>query len=394
MTHPLIPFADPRAAYLERASAINDAVRRVFESGMYIMGAEVEAFEQEFAAWLGADTVGTPLHAVGVANGTDALELALRGHFSLRELAKTEINRSAVFTVSHTAVATVSAIERAGAVPVLVDVDSFSGTMDERALAQALQKAVAAGLSPAAVVPVHIYGHPCHMEALMAVAQEAGLFVLEDCAQAHGARYQGRLAGTWGHTAAFSCYPTKNLGALGDAGVVTTPNAALAAEMKALRQYGWKERYVSAVTGINSRLDPVQAAVLRINLTYLDQDVARRRRIAGMYSAALAPAAVKIPQCATWAEHAWHLYVVRVSGGVARRDALLTHLRQHGVGASLHYPQAVHQQPAYAGKFLECPCGLPATTGLYEQILTLPLYPQMTDAQVARVVDAVLAWRG
>lgn len=392
MSHPVIPFADPRAAYQERADVINAAVKRVFENGIYILGPEVEAFEREFACWLNADAANPAQHAVGVGNGTDALELALRAHFSLRGLDKHAVSREAVFTVSHTAVATVAAIERAGAVPVLVDIDPATGTLDVASLQEALRAAPAAGLSPSVVIPVHIYGHPCHMTPVLAVARQAGLFVLEDCAQAHGARYEGRLVGTLGDAAAFSCYPTKNLGALGDAGVVVTADETLAAEMRALRQYGWKERYVSAISGINSRLDPVQAAVLRINLGHLDEDVARRRSIAAAYGAALGDTLVDVPHCAPWAEHAWHLYVVRVRGG--KRDALLEHLRQQGVGASLHYPQAVHQQPAYKGKLLESPKGLPATEALYEQILTLPLYPQMTDTQVEQVIAGVRAWRG
>lgn len=393
MFSPHIPFADPHAAYMQRAEKINAEIQRVLEGGWYILGEEVALFEREFASWLQGASLhdGENMRVLGVANGTDALEVGIRGLETLRG-AVSSAQGVAVFTVSHTAVATVAAIERAGAVPVLVDIDPHTLTMDAASLVQAIHLARREGLTPVGLIPVHIYGHPCHMDSLAAVAQEFGLWVLEDCAQAHGAVYADRMVGTWGDAAAFSHYPTKNLGALGDAGTVATRNAALADVFAALRQYGWKERYISALPGVNSRLDAVQAAILRVNLSYLDADIARRRALAAQYNAALADhGIVRIPHVAPWATHAWHLYVVRVPA--EHRGQLLEHLRARGIGATLHYPQAVHQQPAYARRLLCSPEGLPVTTALYQEIITLPFYPHLNEAQVTRVLDAALEWR-
>ena len=373
----MIPFANPHAAYLERHQALRDAVGRVLDSGRYILGSEVEAFETAFACWLDLNQV------VGVASGTDALELALRGlgigpgH--------------AVFTVSHTAVATVAAIERAGAVPVLVDIDPEYLVMAPDSLERAIARVRSdqPDLEPRAVIPVHIHGHPCPMEAIGAIARAQGLAVVEDCAQAHGARYQGRKVGTLGTASAFSFYPTKNLGALGDAGAVATPDAGLAEDLRALRQYGWREHYVSAMPGINSRLDPLQAAILSVNLAHLDADNARRQGLAAAYAQGLAGSGLVLPKQAPWAEHVYHLYVVRTP----ERDALRDFLRQAGVGTAVHYPQAVHQQPAYADRILLDPHGLPVTEAVYREILSLPMFPQLSSGDMERICKAVADWR-
>jgi dTDP-4-amino-4,6-dideoxygalactose transaminase len=369
MTHSFIPFANPKAAYVLRKQAILDAVTRSFESGQYILGSEVEAFEKVFAAYLGLD------HAVACASGTDAIELALRG---------LDVGRGkAVFTVSHTAVATVAAIERTGAAPVLVDIDEVLYTMSPASLEKAILhlRETRPDLVPAAVIPVHIYGHPCDMDAILSLAARYDLAVVEDCAQAHGARYKGRMVGTMGHVAAFSFYPTKNLGALGDAGAVVTNDAALAAELRALRQYGWKERYISAAPGINSRLDPAQAAILSVQIRHLDKDNAARRAIAAIYSAELAARRLDPPGVAAWAEHVFHLYVIRSKS----RPNLMRFLKNNGIGAAVHYPQPVHLQPAYRSRLPLAPDGLPATENIMDEIVSLPMFPQLGSTDVKRV---------
>lgn len=226
------------------------------------------------------------------------------------------------------------------------------------------------------------------MDAITAIANRHGLAVLEDCAQAHGARYRERMAGTIGAAAAFSFYPTKNLGALGDGGAVATNDAALAEELSALRQYGWKQRYVSAVPGINSRLDPIQAAILRIQLRYLDADNAARRSLAALYAAKLNACGLILPQTAHWAKPAFHLYVVRCPSD---RENFMDFLRKKGVGTAIHYPQPVHLQPAYRTRIL-APCGLAVTESIMDELVSLPMFPQLGADAVELVSSAVLAW--
>ena len=379
MTSPFIPFANPHAAYAQRRQEILDCVARVFDAGQYILGAEVEAFEKDFSAWLGLG------HTIACANGTDAIELALR--------ALGVGPGKAVFTVSHTAVATVAAIERAGGVPVLVDIDAATYTMSPVSLDEAiayLQKH-RPDVVPAVVIPVHLYGHPCDMDAISTIAARHGLAVLEDCAQAHGACYKGRKVGTMGAAASFSFYPTKNLGALGDGGAVATNSAALADEMAALRQYGWKARYISALPGINSRLDPVQAAILGVQLRHLDADNAARQRLAAIYTKELGTSGLILPHTAAWAQSVFHLYVVRCAEG---RDALMHFLRNKGVGTAIHYPQPVHLQPAYKARSILAPMGLSATEEIMHELVSLPMFPQLGEAEVARICAAVREWCG
>ncbi len=377
MVTPSIPFANPHAAYVERRQEILDATARVFDSGRYILGPEVAAFENAFASWLGLG------HAVGCASGTDALELALR--------ALGVGPGKAVFTVSHTAVATVAAIERAGGLPVLVDIDEATYTMSPASLEEAIAhlQTQHPDLSPVAVLPVHLYGHPCDMDAIAAIAERHDLAVLEDCAQAHGALYKGRKVGTLGAAAAFSFYPTKNLGALGDGGAVATNSVALSEALATLRQYGWKNRYISAVPGINSRLDPVQAAILRVQLRYLDEDNAARRRLAAIYTQKLDASGLLLPKAAPWAEPVFHLYVVRCSDD---REEFMDFLRTKGIGTAVHYPQPVHLQPAYKARILLAPGGLPVTERVMPQLLSLPMFPQLGEREIARVCSAIMEW--
>ena len=372
----IIPFANPHAAYSLRKREILETVSRVFDSGQYILGQDVENFEKAFASWLGVR------HAVGCASGTDALELALR--------ALGAGPGKAVFTVSHTAVATVAAIERAGAVPVLVDIDPATYTMNPASLEEAIRliQESRPELVPAVIIPVHLYGHPCDMDAILAIAERYGCAVIEDCAQSHGARYKGKMTGCMGRAAAFSFYPTKNLGALGDGGAAATDDDALTAEMVALRQYGWKERYISAVSGINSRLDPVQAAILSIQLDHLDADNAARKRIAAIYGTQLADCGLTLPVAASWAEHVFHLYVVLCP----ERSSFMAFLKARGIGTAVHYPAPVHLQPAYKRRILLSPGGLPVTERIINELVSLPMFPQLKEEDVTRVCKAAREW--
>ncbi len=377
MTEIPIPQTDPRAGYLEQKAAIDAAIARVLASGQYILGHEVEAFEAEFAAWLG---IG---HAVGVGSGTDAIELALRA-CGIGQGSKTASKTGdLVFTVSHTAVATVAAIERAGAVPVLVDIEPGGFTMDPSALDAALCDKPPG--RPAAILPVHLYGEPADLAPIMNLARRHGLRVIEDCAQSHGAGYRGAPTGRFGDIACFSFYPTKNLGALGDAGMTATDDAELAVALREIREYGWRDRYVSARIGINTRLDPLQAAILGARLPCLDGDNARRQRIAARYDQGLAGLPLDLPRRRADRDHVFHQYVIRTP----ERDRLREHLRAAQIGTGIHYPVPVHLQPAYQGRLGEFPAGLPETTRATSEILSLPIYPQLGPGAADRVIAEI-----
>jgi dTDP-4-amino-4,6-dideoxygalactose transaminase len=366
---PAIPQTDPRAGYLAQQTAINAAIARVLEGGVYILGREVEVFEAAFADFVGV------AHAIGVASGTDAIEIALRAcGIGSGDL---------VFSVSHTAVATVAAIERAGATPVLVDVEPGTYTMAPRELLRVLRSPPTG--RPAAVLPVHIYGQPAELSALTEIARINGLRLIEDCAQSHGALYRGRAVGSFGDIACFSFYPTKNLGTLGDGGMVVTNDPALAAALREIREYGWRERYISARSGINSRLDPIQAAILGVKLGSLEADNARRQEVAERYDTGLTGLPLALPARRLQATHVFHQYVIRL----AERDALREALQAAGIGSGIHYPAPVHQQPAYCGRLACGPSGLGITERAAPQILSLPIYPQLPDEAVDRVVAEI-----
>lgn len=370
-----IPIVDLAASYRAYREGLDAAIARVLDSGWYILGGEVARFEQAFAEHLGVSEV------VGVANGTDAVSLALR---SLGVGAG-----DAVFTVSHTAVASVAAIELAGAVPVLVDVDPASRNIDLSKLAESIRALprLAPGIKPRAVLPVHLYGHACDMDGLIDLCRRHELELVEDCAQAHGTRSGGRRAGTFASAAAFSFYPTKNLGAFGDAGAVAFADRALARRCRALREYGWTSRYVSEYAGINSRLDEFQAAILSVKLPHLDAEVARRRTVALMYQQGLADlrGALELPSEASGTEHAYHLYVVRCR----ERDALRSFLDSRGVGSAVHYPVPVHLQPAYRGRIPLGAGGLPVTEALAREVLSLPMHAFLSPESIQEVIEAV-----
>jgi dTDP-4-amino-4,6-dideoxygalactose transaminase len=369
----MIPQANPGAGYRALKTEIDEAVARSLSSGWYILGNELRSFEAEFAAWLGVPAV------IGCGNGTDAIALALRG---------LGIGPGCtVVTVSHTAVATVAAIEMIGATPLLVDIDPDHYTMDPEALRQVLEEPPP-GLPPIkAVVSVHLYGQPADLDRIVPLCRAHGVVLIEDCAQAHGARLHGQRVGTFGDAATFSFYPTKNLGALGDGGAVAVSDPDVAARIAALRQYGWYKHYISDEVGVNSRLDEVQAAILRVKLAHLGSQNARRVDIAKAYTAALADGPLRPPVQREDVGHVFHLYVTRSSD----RDNVQAALKAAGIGTGIHYPVPVHLQPAYQGRIALGSSGCPKTEVAAKEILSLPIYPELTDAEVDTVCAAVKA---
>jgi dTDP-4-amino-4,6-dideoxygalactose transaminase len=280
-------------------------------------------------------------------------------------------------------------LESCGATPVLIDIKADSFTMDPDNLEHTINS-INGGKSsikgrPRAIIPVHIYGHPADMAAIMDIANRYGLYVVEDCAQSHGAAFNGKMTGSFGQMAAFSFYPTKNLGAIGDGGMVVTNDQKLQQKLTALRQYGWQQRYVSSIRGINSRLDELQAAVLRVKLGDLENDNKRRKQIAEIYTKAIENTKIIPPRSAKGIVHVYHQYVIRTEN----RDALIRHLANNSIVTAIHYPLPVHLQPAYKDKNGIKKNGLPVTEEVCTQIISLPMYPQMTNAQVSRVVDAL-----
>ena len=359
----MILCGNPQAQYEAHRTELDAAIRRVLDSGWYVLGEEVEKFETEFSAYLGIS------HAVGVGSGTEALHLALT--------ACGVGPGDEVITVSHTAVATIAAIELTGATPVLTEIESQYYTLDPRMLE--------ARITPRTkvIIPVHLYGQPTELEGIMEIAQKHSLLVIEDCAQAHGARYKGKRVGTWGHMGCFSFYPTKNLGALGDGGLVVTDDPELAQRVRLLREYGWEGR-ISQISGWNSRLDELQAAVLRVKLPYLDQNNESRIRLAAGYAECLEGVGLKLPRTREGGTHVFHLYVVRSS----RRDELVEFIRKRGIRALIHYPVPIHLQPAYQGCRIPSE-GLPETERVAREVLSLPMYPELSKAEQQAVVEAV-----
>ncbi len=357
-----VPFGDLKRQYEALRGELDAAAARVLASGWYILGPEVRAFEAAFAASCGV------AHAVGVANGTEALQLAL--------VALGVGPGDEVITVANAGPYSTVTILQAGARPVYVDVDERSHTLDPQALAAAITPRTKA------IMPVHLYGRMADMEAILAIADRHGIPVVEDCAQAHGARRDGRAAGSLGACGCFSFYPTKNLGALGDAGAIVTNDAALAEKVRRLREYGWERKYYTGEPGgINSRLDELQAALLAAKLPHLAEWNALRRERAGWYRELLAGLPLILPEDDE--SHVYHLYVVRA----ANRDQLQAALQARGIGTAVHYPVPVHCQPVYA-RFAP-PGGLPVTERLAREVLSLPLYPELTQAEVEAVVAAV-----
>ncbi|WEN42097.1 dTDP-3-amino-3,4,6-trideoxy-alpha-D-glucose transaminase [Thauera sp. GDN1] len=347
-----VPFLDLHAAYLELKPEIDAAIARVVDSGWYILGPEVDAFEAEYAAYCEAE------HAIGVANGLDALHLAL--------LAMGVGPGDEVIVPSNTYIATWLAVSQCGATPVPVEPVDATYNIDPARIEAAITPRTKV------ILPVHLYGQPADLDPILAIARKHGLRVLEDAAQAHGARYKGRRIGAHGDAVAWSFYPGKNLGALGDGGAVTTNDPELADRISVLRNYGSRVKYVNEVKGFNSRLDPIQAAVLRVKLRVLDEWNARRQGIAQRYLEGLAGSGLVLPQVPEWAEPVWHLFVVRHP----ERDALVKRLNEAGVGTLIHYPVPPHLQAAYA----EMGFGVgafPVAERMAREVVSLPMGGQM-----------------
>jgi dTDP-4-amino-4,6-dideoxygalactose transaminase len=360
-----VPFLALARATEESRREIDQAVARVLDSSWFVLGREVEAFEAALSSLCGVN------HAVGTASGTDALEIALR---------TLDIGRGhEVITQANTCVPTVAAILRAGATPVLCDADPDTATMDPDSLRTAISR------HSRAVVPVHLYGQCADMEAVCAVASKHGIAVVEDCAQALGARTRERPAGSHGAIAAFSFYPTKNLGALGDAGAIVTADPALGERARRIRQYGTDAGGRSVEDGINSRLDEIQAAVLRAKLPLLEQWTARRREIADRYDAVLSSSHARPLTRLPGHMHAFHLYVVCVR----ERDAFRAELERNGVETLVHYPTPIHMHPAYRRLARESGA-LAGAEQLAREVVSLPLYPQLTDEEIDHVTNAVI----
>lgn len=359
-----VPLVDLKAQYRTIQPQIDAAIQRVVENTSFIMGAEVSAFEEAFAAFCGV------AHCVGVSSGTAALELVLRA---------LDVPPGAeVITSAHTFIATAEAISAIGATPVFVDVQPDSYNLDPARLEQAITP------HTRAIIPVHLYGHPAQMDAIRDVAARHNLPVIEDAAQAHGAEWQGAKAGTLGTVACFSFYPGKNLGAYGDAGAVTTDDPALAERVSLLRNHGRHSKYIHEIKGFGQRMDALQAAILAAKLPHLAGWTDARRRLAARYSAKLATFELETPTVQPQANPAWHLYVIRTP----RRDELLAHLQSRGIGAGIHYPVPLHLQPAYK-ELGHQPGDLPVTEAVADSCLSLPLYPEMTDAQQDRIIAAI-----
>jgi len=364
-----VPFLELRRAYLELQSELDAAYRRAMDSGWYILGREVEAFEQEFAAHCGSR------YCVGVGNGLDALSLILRG-FGIGP-------GDEVIVPSNTYIATWLAVSQTGARPVPVEPDSATFNLDPARIESAITPRTRA------IIPVHLYGLPADMDAINAVVRPRGLKVIEDAAQAHGARYKGRRVGVLADAAGFSFYPSKNLGAFGDGGAVVTNSAQLADRIAAMRNYGSRKRYEHETRGSNSRLDELQAALLRVRLRHLDEWNARRRARAQLYISLLSGLSLMLPHEPPGSEHVWHQFVIRT----AQREALRQFLEARGVGTLIHYPIPPHLQPAYQDLGLR-EGDLPVSEAIHREVLSLPIGPHLSEDEVRDVAGAVADFAG
>ena len=362
----MVNFLDLKAVNNRYRDELIAACTQVIDSGWYIMGNELTEFENEFARYCGVN------HAIGVANGLDALILVLR---AWKELGKLQAGDE-VIVQANTYIASILAITANDLVPVLVEPDPASYNLDPERVRAAITT------KTRAILPVHLYGQLSPMPELLALAEQHQLLVLEDCAQAHGAEMAGQRAGNWGHAAGFSFYPGKNLGALGDGGAVTTNDDELAQTVRALRNYGSHKKYENLYVGVNSRLDEIQAAMLRVKLRYLQADTLRRQAIAAEYCARITHPEITLPEVKQPLSHVWHLFVIRT----AHRDALQQHLAQAGVQTLIHYPIPPHKQQAYPEWH---GLSLPLTEQLHQQVLSLPMDPTMSDAAVQQVIAAV-----
>ena len=374
-----VPLCDLYAHHLSMKSEINEAIDRVITRTAFIGGEEVSSFEKEFAAYCGSSDKPTSktgnsiaLHCASCGNGTDALYLALR---VLGVRAGDE-----VITVAHTFIATAEAISLTGARPVFVDIRPDTWLMDP--------DAVEAAITPRtrAIIAVHLYGQPCDMDRLAHIARRHDLKLIEDAAQAHGARWKGQRVGSFGDAACFSFYPGKNLGAYGDGGAVVSRNGDFIRRVRMVANHGRLDKYVHEMEGVNSRLDGLHAAILRVKLRHLDESNAARRAHAELYRDMLRHTKVVLPFVDSSAEHVWHLFVIRVS----ERDALIAKLKEQGIAAGVHYPVPLHRQPAYAHLGIS-DGSLPVTEQVAASIISLPMYPELTKDQIEAVVRSIEA---
>ena len=364
----MIPFLDLKSPHVELREEINAAVARVIESGWYVLGPEVESFENDFAAYCEAS------HCVGVANGLDALHLALR--------AMDVGPGDEVIVPSNTYIATWLAVSQCGATPVPVEPNAHTFNIDPCLIEAAITPRTRV------ILPVHLYGQPADLAPILSIAHKHGLKVLEDGAQAHGARYKGKRLGAHGDAVAWSFYPGKNLGALGDGGAVTTSNPEIAERIRVLRNYGSRVKYVNEEQGYNSRLDPIQAAALGVKLKHLDEWNARRADIAARYQTTLASTRLVLPTVPEWSDPVWHLYVIRTQ----QRDALQRHLTEADIGSLIHYPIPPHLQQAYASLGYT-PGDFPIAEAMANEVLSLPMGPHLTAEQQEKVIAALLDFK-
>ncbi|MEZ8120603.1 DegT/DnrJ/EryC1/StrS family aminotransferase [Vibrio splendidus] len=366
----MIPFLDLKSINQQYQQELKEACARVIDSGWYIMGNELAAFEQEFAAYCGTQ------YCIGVANGLDALTLTLR---AWKELGRLQTGDE-VIVPANTYIASVLAITENDLVPVLVEPDENTFNLNTSNIQSALTE------KTKAILPVHLYGQISPMDEIMNLANEHQLLVLEDCAQSHGAEIKGKKCGAWGHAAGFSFYPGKNLGALGDAGAITTNDKELYDVLVALRNYGSHKKYENKYQGVNSRLDEIQAAMLRVKLQHLDKETAHRQHIAQLYLKGISNPKVILPKLTMEEGHVWHLFVVRTS----ERLALMGHLEKHGIQTLIHYPTPPHQQAAY--KELAT-LSLPFTEQLHGEVMSIPMSPMMSLEDINSVIGIINDWK-
>ncbi|MBN2031165.1 DegT/DnrJ/EryC1/StrS family aminotransferase [bacterium] len=362
----MVRFLELRRNYLQNRDIINAAVSRVLSSGWYLFGQELEQFEKHFSEYCGVQ------HGIGVASGTEAIQIALEacGIGAGDE----------VLTTSNTCVPTITGIELSGAKCIFVDIDPDTYIIDPHQIENRMMS------NTKAIVVVHLYGQCADMKEIQHIAQKNNLKIIEDCAQAHGSSFNGKHAGSFGDVGAFSFYPTKNLGALGDAGIVVTDDQTIAERARMLRNYGQKEKYYHSIKGINSRMDEIQAAILNAKLPLLDQWIERRHQIATRYITALQDLEIHLPHTPKTNKHSYHLFVIRIKN----RDRFRERLTQQGVQTEIHYPVPVHRQPAYK-EYLDQGPFLPVTDAQASELVSLPLYPELTDPEVDHVIESIRA---
>lgn len=369
----MIPFLDLKSINAQYRAELIEACTRVIDSGWYIGGNELSQFEENFAAYCGTQ------YCVGVANGLDALILTLRAWIELGRLKAGD----EIVVPANTYIASILAISANHLTPVLVEPNTYTCNIDPKKIEAAITS------KTRAILPVHLYGQIADMPAILNMAEKYNLLVLEDSAQAHGASITGKKVGNWGHASGFSFYPGKNLGALGDAGAITTNDAELEQMLKALRNYGSHEKYKNLVQGVNSRLDEIQAAMLNVKLKYLDQEIQHRRYIANLYLNGIKNPLVQLPLTNTHAEvyeqHVWHLFVVRTQ----HREALQKHLTNHGIQTLIHYPIPPHQQQTYQEWNN---LSYPLTEAMHKEVLSLPIGPTLTGQDAEKIIALVNDW--